>query len=77
MVELKYKNPFAMGKLTDLMLARENNDIEFLKEWSRRAVEEHNIAKGIQLKAFEWLIEINKTTKQSVVEIGQMLKEAS
>ena len=72
---VKYKNPFAMGNLSDLMFARENDDIEYLKEWSRKAVKAHEITKQIQLDAFERLIELKTNSSKSVEEIRQMLKD--
>ena len=72
---LRFENPFAMGNLDDLMNARMENDVEYLKEWSRKAVKTHETAIHIQLKAFEKLIEIKKESDKSVEEIRQMLKE--
>ena len=72
---LKYANPFAMGNLDDLMIARENDDLEYLKEWTRKAVKAHEIAIQIQHTAFERLIEISDTSSTAVKEIHEMLKE--
>ena len=72
---IRFENPFAMGNLDDLMTARLNNDLEYLKEWSKRAVETHEKDIHIQLKAFEKLIEIKNESSISVEEIRQMLKE--
>jgi len=49
MSRVKYENPFAMGNLDDLMYARENDDLEYLKEWSRKAVKKHEETKQAQL----------------------------
>lgn len=74
-MKLRYKNPFVMGNLHDLMIAREDNDVEYLKEWSREAVKEHGKARDIQMKAFERLIQVSKESAKSVEEITQMLRE--
>jgi len=74
---LKYKNPFAMGNLGDLMVARESNDVEYLKEWSRAAVTAYENARNIQMKAFEKLIKVSDDSKNWVEEIRQMLKDES
>lgn len=34
----EYENPFCQGELSNLGFARERNDVEYLKAWSRRAV---------------------------------------
>lgn len=36
--KVKNKNPFSMGELDRLFDARMYNDVEYLKEWSKRAV---------------------------------------
>jgi len=77
MNRLKHKNPFAMGNLDDLMHAQENNDVEYLKEWSKKAVESHSVAKDIQLKVFERLIQLSKDSSNAVEEIKCMLKETA
>ena len=77
MSRLKYKNPFAMGNLGDLMVARESNDVEYLKEWSRAAVTAYENARNIQMKAFEKLIKVSDDSKNWVEEIRQMLKDES
>ena len=76
MSRLKYENPFAMGNLEDLMYARENDDVEYLKEWSKKAVETHGRARDIQLKAYAKLITISNDSTNAVQEIRQMLKES-
>lgn len=47
-----------MGELDNLMIARENNDVEYLKEWSRRACKEHERLHqewmDFRLKAIKW-----------------------
>ena len=75
MSKVKYGEPFAMGNLDDLMRARETDDLEYLKEWSRKAVEAHEKAIHIQHKAFEKLIEIQKESSKSVTEVHTMLKD--
>lgn len=75
MSRLKHENPFAMGNLGDLMTARENNDMEYLKEWSKKAVEVHEKAVTIQLKAYSKLIEANRNLSNSVEEVKKMLEE--
>ena len=63
-----------MGNLDDLMRARENDDLEYLKEWSRKAVKAHGTTKHIQLKAFEKLIKIKVDSAKFVEEIRTMLQ---
>ena len=36
--EVEYDNPFCQGEISNLGYAREENDLEYLKEWSREAV---------------------------------------
>lgn len=76
MSKVKYGDPFSMGNLDDLMYARENNDVEYLKEWSKMVVEEHGKARDIQLKAYANLIELGKLSKMYVEEVQTMLKDS-
>lgn len=73
---LKYPNPFAMGNIDDLMVAWLEDDVEYLKEWSDKAIKEHERTQHIQMKAFKRLIEIKNGSSKSVEEIRQMLKES-
>ena len=75
MIRVKYGNPFSMVNLSDLMFARENDDLKYLKEWSRLAEKAHETTKHIQMKAFERLIEINDKSSESMEEVRQMLKD--
>lgn len=76
MTRLRFENPFAMGNLDDLMTARLEDDVEYLKEWSRKAVKTHENSIHIQMKAFERLIEIKDKSSESVEEIRQMLQDS-
>lgn len=75
MKKLRFENPFAMGNLDDLMNARLTNDVEYLKEWSRKAVKTHETAIHIQLEAFGRLIQIKEDSTKFVEVIQRMLKE--
>ena len=77
MSRVKYSNPFAMGNLDDLMIARENNDVEYLKEWSKLAVDEYNMMHGIQLDTFKALIGIKEESEKRVKEIHDLLRNNS
>lgn len=69
MSRVKHDNPFAMGNLDDLFNARMNDDVEYLKEWSKKAVEYHNEIRRIQTDAHLFLIKINELSKHSLDEI--------
>lgn len=76
MSRLRYTDdPFTMGNLDDLMIARENDDMEYLKEWSRKAVPAYEEHRNIQMKTFRKLIDIKKEATKSVGVIHQMLKD--
>lgn len=68
-------NPFTMGNLDDLFMAWMEDDVEYLKEWSKKAVKTHEAARTIQMKAFERLIQIKKDSEKAVDEIHNMLKD--
>ena len=65
-----------MGNLDDLRIARENNDVEYLKEWSQKAVKAHGVARDIQLDLFKELIRISEESAATVQTIKQRLSEA-
>lgn len=75
MIKLKHENPFAMGNLSDLMFARENGDLEYLKEWTRKAVPKYEEMRDIQLTAFSNLIKLNEVTETYVEGIRAMFLE--
>ena len=77
MSRVKYQNPFAMGNLSDLGVAWENNDVEYLKEWSKLAVEEYHVMHGIQINAFQALIDIAEESERRVMEVHNLLKDNS
>jgi len=72
---VKHKNPFAMGNLDDLMYARMDDDIEYLKEWSRLAVKYHEAEGHIYHKAWEKLCDTKRQADKDVEEIRTKLRE--
>ena len=72
---MKYPNPFAMGNLDDLFNARMNDDVEYLKEWSKHAVKEYEIMRNIQMKAFERLITLKEDSDKYTHDISGRLNE--
>ena len=76
MSRVKYSDPFAMGNLSDLGFARENDDLEYLKEWTRKAVPAYGEMRGIQLEVFKRLIDLSQGAALSVKDITGMLKDA-
>lgn len=40
-MKVKNKNPFSLGELGRLFDARLHDDVEYLKEWSKKAVTEY------------------------------------
>ena len=56
--ELEQDNPFSMGEISNLGFAREEDDLEYLKAWSRAAVsfyEAHrNAERDDKVKVAKW-----------------------
>ena len=75
MSKVKYKNPFAMGNLDDLMYARENDDVEYLKEWSKKAVTQYEVMRGIQIGAYNYIIMIRNQSNDAVDKIHNSLSQ--
>lgn len=55
---VEYDNPFCQGEISNLGYAREENDLEYLKEWSREAVIAYeayrNTTSDEKAKAAKW-----------------------
>ena len=45
-MRVKNKNPFSLGELDRLFDARLHDDVEYLKEWSKKAVTHHHKRTG-------------------------------
>lgn len=45
-MKVRNKNPFSLGELDRLFDARLHGDLEYLKEWSKKAVKYHEIKVG-------------------------------
>lgn len=56
--EVEYDNPFCQGEISNLGYAREENDLDYLKEWSREAVKFYeayrNTTSDEKTKAAKW-----------------------
>jgi len=77
MNRVKHDNPFAMGNLTDLGIAQENNDMEYLKEWSKLAVNEYEKMHGIQLYTYKYLMGLKIDASNAVEKIYKLLSDSS
>jgi len=53
MRKMENENPFCTGELSNLGFAREEKDIEYLIEWSKKAVKHHEEEKNRLYKLLE------------------------